>query len=143
MKLAKWLLTVGFVLALGVQLGVPRAWTQAPASEKPAFPDVSKYLVVEKPVTALVVQSAPATAAPAVPADPSKRKRVEPAVSSVVAGTAPASTSVTPTDLNNPIVEPGKVKWHKTLAEAQAASEKSGKPVLLFHMMGQLDKQFC
>jgi hypothetical protein len=141
MKLTKWLLTAGCALALGVHLGVPNAWTQAPAPATPARPDVSKYLVVEKPVTALVAQSAPATAALAATVDPSKRKRVEPAVSRVVAGTAPATT--TPSSPNNPTVEPGKVKWHKTLADAQAAAEKSGRPVLVFHMMGQLDKQFC
>ena len=43
----------------------------------------------------------------------------------------------------NPAVEPGLVKWHKSFDDAKAAASKSGKPVLLFHMMGQLDKQFC
>lgn len=43
----------------------------------------------------------------------------------------------------NPKVAPGLVKWHTSFADAQAASQKSRKPVLLFHMMGQLDKQFC
>ncbi len=44
---------------------------------------------------------------------------------------------------DNPRVEPGLVRWHATFADAQAAGQKSGKPVLLFHMMGQLDRQFC
>jgi len=149
MNLTKWLLTATCPLALGVQLGVPHAWTQTPATPTPTPTPryLSKELVVEKPVTALVAQSAPATAAPAAaPAatvDPSKWKRVEPAVSSVVASTSPAATPTPAANSNNPTVEPGKVRWHKSLAEAQAASEKSGKPVLLFHMMGQLDKQFC
>ena len=43
----------------------------------------------------------------------------------------------------NPTVRPGLVKWHASFADAQGAAQKSGKPVLLFHMMGQLDKQFC
>ncbi len=43
----------------------------------------------------------------------------------------------------NPTVAPGLVKWHTSFADAQSAAQKSGKPVLLFHMMGQLDKQFC
>jgi hypothetical protein len=43
----------------------------------------------------------------------------------------------------NPKVEPGKVKWHADFATARAASAKSGKPVLLFQMMGKLDDQFC
>ena len=75
--------------------------------------------------------------------DLSKTLRIEPSVSKLVAGTAPTNTAATATDSNNPTVEPGMVKWHKTLADAQAASEKTGRPVLLFHMMGQLDKQFC
>jgi hypothetical protein len=53
---------------------------------------------------------------------------------------APRQTSV---DADNPRVEPGLVKWHANFADACAAAEQSGKRVLLFHMMGQLDKQFC
>jgi hypothetical protein len=60
----------------------------------------------------------------------------------VVAATAPAPREVS-AEPKNPAVEPGKVKWHQTLADAQAAAEKSGRPVLVFHMMGQLDRQFC
>jgi len=43
----------------------------------------------------------------------------------------------------NPRVEPGKVRWHKTFTDACAAAKKSGKPVLLFQMMGKLDERFC
>lgn len=43
----------------------------------------------------------------------------------------------------NPKVEPGKVRWHADLAAACAAAEQSGKPVLLFQMMGKLDDRFC
>jgi hypothetical protein len=35
------------------------------------------------------------------------------------------------------------VVWHPSFDAALAASKDSGKPVLLFHLMGQLDKQFC
>lgn len=49
----------------------------------------------------------------------------------------------TTNDFVNPKVEPGKVRWHKDLAAACAASAKTGKPVLLFQMMGKLDDQFC
>ena len=44
---------------------------------------------------------------------------------------------------DNPKVQPGKVKWHGNFADACAAAQKSGKPVLLFQMMGKLDDQFC
>jgi hypothetical protein len=43
----------------------------------------------------------------------------------------------------NPKVTPGKVNWHTSLADACAAARKSGKPVLLFQMMGKLDDKFC
>jgi hypothetical protein len=138
MTLTKWLLTAGCASALTVL----HSWPLLLALEKPVELDVSKYKVVEKPTTRLVVGSAP-VAAPAKPADFSKTLRIEPAVSGLVAGTAPASTPASLSSPNNPTVEPGKVKWHKSLADAQAAAGKSGKPVLLFHMMGQLDKQFC
>jgi hypothetical protein len=73
-------------------------------------------------------------------------------VSTSTAPGAPVSAaSIAPTphvvptasDADNPRVAPGLVKWHATFADAQAAATKSGKPVLLFHMMGQLDRQFC
>jgi hypothetical protein len=49
------------------------------------------------------------------------------------AGAAPA----------NPKVEPGLVKWHGDFAAARAASARSGKPVLLFQMLGRMDEHFC
>lgn len=45
--------------------------------------------------------------------------------------------------IENPKVQPGKVSWHAGFADACAASNKSGKPVLLFQMMGKLDERFC
>jgi hypothetical protein len=42
----------------------------------------------------------------------------------------------------NPLVEPGKVVWHADFATACAASAESGKPVLLFQLLGQLDHRF-
>jgi hypothetical protein len=61
------------------------------------------------------------------------------------AGAEPArpEPQAVPIAKENPTVKPGLVNWHPTFADARAAAEKSGKPVLLFHMMGQLDKQFC
>ena len=43
----------------------------------------------------------------------------------------------------NPQVRPGRVRWHNDFADACAAARGSGKPVLLFHMMGRLDQKFC
>src|SRR5262245_10492547 len=76
--------------------------------------------------------------------DVSKNKVVERQTSNVVAASAALQKALAAetAEAKNPTVEPGKVKWHKSLADAEAAAEKSGRPVLVFHMMGQLDKQF-
>src|SRR4030095_5319988 len=42
-----------------------------------------------------------------------------------------------------PKVKPGLVNWHPDFATACAESRRSGKPVLVFHMMGKLDDGFC
>jgi hypothetical protein len=44
---------------------------------------------------------------------------------------------------SNPLVDPGKVRWHATTEAALAAAKSSKKPVLVFQMMGQLDHRFC
>jgi hypothetical protein len=44
---------------------------------------------------------------------------------------------------DNPKVQPGLVGWHPTMAEACAAARRTGKPVLLFQLMGNLDERFC
>jgi hypothetical protein len=43
----------------------------------------------------------------------------------------------------NPKVQPGLVNWHPNFEQACAASKTTGRPVLLFQMMGKLDDQFC
>ncbi len=50
------------------------------------------------------------------------------------AGAAPA---------DNPKVLPGRVKWHRDQATAGRAAQVSGKPVLVFQLLGQLDEEFC
>jgi len=60
----------------------------------------------------------------------------------LAARTVPAATPSAEAFVN-PKVEPGKVHWHKDFAVACRAAEKSGKPVLLFQMMGKLDDRFC
>jgi hypothetical protein len=54
-----------------------------------------------------------------------------------------SATSGPAANVVNPKVTPGKVTWHATFADARAASAKSGKPILLFQMLGKLDDQFC
>jgi hypothetical protein len=75
-------------------------------------------------------------AAPAAPADPTKKK-IELRPKAVLA----RSAAVKPGD--NPKVAPGKVRWHASAEAAGKAAAKSGKPVLLFNLMGRLDHTFC
>jgi hypothetical protein len=70
--------------------------------------------------------------------DIGKTVHIEPPTKAIVA-TKSANVSIA----DNPKVQPGLVKWHKDFTEACAAAKKSGKPVLLFQMMGKLDDQFC
>ncbi len=69
--------------------------------------------------------------------EPEPKRLIERPVKDAVAKSAPTPLA------ENPTVDAGKVKWHKTLDDAQAAAKKSNKPVLLFQMMGYLDKKFC
>ncbi len=48
-----------------------------------------------------------------------------------------------PAEADNPAARPGRVDWRENFAAACAAARDSGKPVLLFHMMGRLDQKFC
>ena len=73
-------------------------------------------------------------------ADRTKKLVVEKPTVSVVAG---SSTVAETKDAANLKVKPGDVKWHASFDDACKAAEKSGKPVLLFQLMGKLDDQFC
>ncbi|MFL5242496.1 MAG: hypothetical protein ACJ8FY_10345 [Gemmataceae bacterium] len=75
---------------------------------------------------------------PGIRADVGKTVAIEPPTKAIV-----AAKSATVIESQNPKVMPGKVKWHSNFSDACAASKKSGKPVLLFQMMGKLDNQFC
>ena len=44
---------------------------------------------------------------------------------------------------DNPAVAPGLVRWHADLAAARAAAVKSRRPVLVFQLLGRLDREFC
>jgi hypothetical protein len=75
------------------------------------------------------------------------RAAVTPAAPSPSGQPAPDSPSAsrppTPAGDDNPPVRPGLVRWHSSFADARLAAQRSGRPVLLFHLMGRLDRQFC
>jgi len=68
---------------------------------------------------------------------------IEDGPTKVLLATTPAPTPEAKDGFVNPKVEPGKVKWHADFDTACKAAAKSGKPVMLFQMMGKLDDQFC
>ncbi len=108
--------------------------------------DVRKNLVIELPTKNLVKNSADLeNALKKAELDMTKGKRVEAPIKQLVSAAAtPAVTYETATPVaNNPKVTPGKVRWHAGFDEACRASRESGKPVLLFQMMGNLDDRFC
>ena len=37
----------------------------------------------------------------------------------------------------------GLVNWHSSFEAASAAARQSGKPLLLFQLLGRLDEEFC
>jgi hypothetical protein len=79
-------------------------------------------------------------ARPAVGEAPTKRVIERPAKEVIAARSAAAPVAL---PFDNPKVAPGRVVWHPSFAAACKASQVSGKPVLLFQMMGKLDEQFC
>lgn len=76
------------------------------------------------------------------PTDPSK-VLIENPTKALISRLAPADDRTPLTTVPaNPIVSPGKVRWHKDYTAACEASARSGKPVLLFHLLGKLDERF-
>lgn len=114
--------------------------------KKPKKTDLTKSFVIEAPTRILANYRRLALPAPTLPVPPkvdqTKRDTIELTTHQVV-----NSSAEKPSDkakkFKNPKVAPGAVRWHANFEAACAASRKSGKPVLLFQMMGNLDDQFC
>jgi hypothetical protein len=58
---------------------------------------------------------------------------------------SPATRFVNPKQIEttNPKVTPGLVHWTGDFEDACRAAQRSGKPVLLFQVLGRLDERFC
>jgi hypothetical protein len=113
-----------FITVLGVSL-----WLLSPLA--PSFGD-------EKAVAATATGSPAGSGKPKL--DRGKGTIELPAKSVI---TAAGGSSVAAPIHTRPPVPPGLVKWHGTFDAACTAAKTSGKPVLLFHMMGRLDEEFC
>jgi hypothetical protein len=72
-----------------------------------------------------------------------RTKRIVEAPSERLVAAATAAPAAAGDAFVNPRVSPGKVRWHPDFATACRAAAQSGKPVLLFQMMGRLDQKFC
>jgi hypothetical protein len=80
-------------------------------------------------VASALIAAAGACTAPPPPPSPRPSPAPPPAVEVVVD--------------RNPPVAPGLVRWHPDFEAACAAARASGKPVLLFDMLGRLDREHC
>ena len=61
----------------------------------------------------------------------------DPAPSASPRPAAEAATAV------NPPAAPGLVRWHESVDAARGAATASGKPVLVFQLLGRLDDELC
>jgi hypothetical protein len=125
-----WLFILGGLLAA--------APSSARSQGNTAKSDMTKYSVVEKPTRAMVADKTRGT----ITADLAKTVRIEKPAKTVLAGNT-TGVSSSGNEFVNPKVQSGNVRWHSSFAAACEAAKKSGKPVLLFQMMGKLDDQFC
>lgn len=136
MKRRTWYAVGGGLAGLAVLASAFAVAQAQQKAEAPAVPDLGKY-VVEGGAKAVV-------AVPVANLDIGKRKIERPTETVLAKALAyAAAKEKAETAFVNPKVPPGKVKWHADFAAACQASAKSGRPVLLFLMMGKLDDKFC
>jgi len=71
------------------------------------------------------------------------KEKAEAPIETLVLQERSQSPGMTPAkNAENPKVAPGKVNWHDDFRAAKKASRRSGKPVLHFQLLGQLDQRF-
>jgi hypothetical protein len=145
--------------------GIP-SLAQGLAEESHREPMTSK-MAVETPVERLFPLSSPVpvgtrisktTGPSAWMSQPFQRRKPSPSLSpststndsrstndsgAVARGAHSSKTTSNNDSIANKPVAPGLVEWRQDFATACNLSERSGKPVLLFQMMGKLDDEFC
>lgn len=111
--------------------------TVAPALAQPARMDMRKS-AIETPIKGLLpMYTLPLAEQPRVDF---RKDSIESPVKSLI---PEPSSAVPKAGFVNPRVQPGLVTWHADYSSACRAASASGKPVLLFQMMGKLDQKFC
>ncbi len=116
--------------------------------------DTSK-LRIERPLEQLVIESRSSSAASSTDQADEAKGAIELPVESIVAERSPAVShdllagfegDAMPGNIRgdeeNPLCEPGQVNWHESFETACATARDSGKPVLLFQLLGRLDQRF-
>ena len=115
--------TLTMLLALAC---APAAWSADGENPKQKLDRRKSF--IESPLQAAVARkSAPVIRTP--------KKKIEQPTERVVAASA--------AEFENPRVAAGKVRWHADLDAARQAARRSGRPVLLFQLLGKLDERFC
>jgi hypothetical protein len=56
---------------------------------------------------------------------------------------SPAPAAAETSSAENPPAAPGLVRWHPRVAAAQEAARASGKPLLVFQLLGRIDDEYC
>ncbi len=145
MKRTLYRLFLGCVAGAGITCGAILLLTRSFADDK-ALPNPPPVIVQNAPREPIPNENVNvAQQAPQIPLDLAdfSKSSIELPTKGLLAGQTIPSPSAPGSAFINPKVEPGKVHWHKTFADACRAAKKSGKPVLLFQMMGKLDERFC
>jgi hypothetical protein len=109
-----------FSLAAGLALAAPPA----------QIPDRAKA-IVEMPIKNLLKPHGPA--APTLPSLPAPQPTQAPSPEPLDGAMQQESEKVAP----------GKVIWHRNVQAAHQAAQVSGKPVLVFQLLGDLDQRFA
>ncbi|MBW3541777.1 MAG: hypothetical protein KY476_16035 [Planctomycetes bacterium] len=166
-----WLLAAGGIAAATSAAAEPanrEAGPQAAPAREVPLKDMRK-MVIESPVKELVAGTQP-DERPAAANPPQSSARDSGAAGATLAETAPADNpTVEPLKGSdpfagvpsaqvlyrssakgsdpvrqqlNPTVEPGRVRWLADFDAARATAARSGRPVLLFQLMGRLDQRF-
>jgi hypothetical protein len=138
--------TIEFVGVMGLRftcffgwallLLLPREAREQPSAEKttntkPVF-DGAKVVAIERPAKQLLERSRLEAYKGAVVERSTKR----------MVTTEFESVATSQEESGNPLAL-GLVRWHATFRAACEAAGHSGKPVLLFQLLGRLDQEFC
>lgn len=89
-------------------------------------PRTASFLAVPTALLALLAQDSPSFLG---------KRAVELPLESAISTSTPPSADAK--------VAPGLVRWHADFDAACAAARASGKPVLLFQLLGRLDDELC